>query len=239
MEVTSQEPPKFEYPLFQIGKLHSTPITVEVLLDDHPHIMEIDTGAAVSVISQCLYQQLYGTRPVKSTTVRLTLYGRTPLTVLGKSTVLVKHGGAEAKLPLIIVEGNGPSLLGRNWLEQLRLDWQAVHKLFKSALDQVLQKHQEVFNPGLGTLQGYEAKLHMGANAQPQFHKARSVPCSMKVLVEKELDRLEEEGIIELVTFSDWAAPIVPLLKADKSSVRICEDFKLTVNQASIPNSKG
>ena len=106
------------------------------------------------------------------------------------------------------MEGNGPSLL-----EQLCLDWQAVHKLFKSALDQVLQKHQEVFNPGLGTLQGYEAKIHMDANAQPQFHKVRSVPYSMKVLVEKELDYLEEEeGIIEPVTFSDWAAPIVSVL---------------------------
>ena len=233
VEVTSQEPPESEYPLFQIGKSRSTPITVEVLLDGHPHIMEIDTGAAVSVISQCSYQQLFGRRPVESTTVRLTLYRGTPLPVLGKSTVLVRHGGAEAKLPLIVVEGNGPSLLGRNWLEQLRLDWQAVHKLYESALDQVLQKHQEVFNPGLGTLQGYEAKIHMDANAQPRFHKARSVPYSMKVLVEKELDRLEEEGIIEPVTFSDWAAPIVPVLKADKSSVRICGDFKLTVNQAS------
>ena len=94
------------------------------------------------------------------------------------------------------MEGNGPGLL-----EQLCLDWQAVHKLFKSALDQVLQKHQEVFNPGLGTLQGYEAKIHMDANAQPRFHKARLVPYSIKVLVKKELDQLEEEGIIEPVTF--------------------------------------
>ena len=60
VEVTSPEPLESEYPLFQIGKLHSTPITVEVLLDDHPLIMEIDTGAAVSVISQCSYQQLLG-----------------------------------------------------------------------------------------------------------------------------------------------------------------------------------
>ena len=137
-----------------------------------------------------------------------------------QATVLVRHGGAEAKLPLIIVGGNRPSLL-----EQLCLDWQAVHKLFESALDQVLQKHQEVFNPGLGTLQGYEAKIHMDANAQPRFHKARLVPYSINVLVEKELDCLEEEGIIEPVPFSDWAASIVPVLKADKSSVHICGDF--------------
>ena len=52
-------------------------------------------------------------------------------------------------------------------------------------------------------------------------------------LVEKELERLVKLGIIEPVQFADWAAPIVPVLKADKRSVRICGDFKMTVNQAS------
>ena len=33
--------------------------------------------------------------------------------------------------------------------------------------------------------------------------------------------------------FADWAAPIVPVLKADKESLRICGDFKQTVNTAS------
>ena len=30
-----------------------------------------------------------------------------------------------------------------------------------------------------------------------------------------------------------WAAPIVPVLKADKSSVRICGDFRQTINPVS------
>lgn len=39
-------------------------------------------------------------------------------------------------------------------------------------------------------------------------------------------------GIIEPVQFSRWAAPIVPVLKEDKTA-RICGDYKLTVNQVS------
>ena len=46
------------------------------------------------------------------------------------------------------------------------------------------------------------------------------------------MENLEKEGIIEPVAFADWAAPIVPVVKLDKS-VRICGDFKMTINQAS------
>ena len=54
----------------------------------------------------------------------------------------------------------------------------------------------------------------------------------MKVKIEEELNRLVSLGILQPVQFSDWATPIVPVLKSDKS-VRICGDFKITVNPVS------
>ena len=49
--------------------------------------------------------------------------------------------------------------------------------------------------------------------------------------VNQELDRLEKAGVIEPIQFTDWAAPIVPVLKRD-GSLRICGDYKVTVNRA-------
>ena len=38
------------------------------------------------------------------------------------------------------------------------------------------------------------------------------------------------EGTLEPVEMSEWASPIVPVVKPDKKSVHICGDFKHTVN---------
>ncbi|XP_056135313.1 uncharacterized protein K02A2.6-like, partial [Lampris incognitus] len=66
---------------------------------------------------------------------------------------------------------------------------------------------------------------------KPVFRKARPVPYALKDAVEKELDRLEKAGIISKIDHSQWAAPIVVVPKLDKS-IRICGDYKVTVNQS-------
>ena len=50
-------------------------------------------------------------------------------------------------------------------------------------------------------------------DATPPFFKACSVLYSMQSLVDKELDKLVNEGVIEPIRFGEWAAPIVPILK--------------------------
>ena len=99
-------------------------------------------------------------------------------------------------------------------------------------MESICQSFPDVFQEGLGTLEGFKASIHVAEDAQPVFCKARPVPYALKPLVEQELDNLEKDGVISPIAFSDWAAPIVPVVKNNKS-VRICGDFKLTVNKVS------
>ena len=56
------------------------------------------------------------------------------------------------------------------------------------------------------------------------------MPYALRARVEDELERLVELGVLEPVQFADWAAPIVLCMKSNKSSIRICGDFKITIN---------
>lgn len=99
-------------------------------------------------------------------------------------------------------------------------------------LQEVLTRHEAVFKEGLGTWTGPPAKIHVDKDAVPRYYKPRPVPYALKEKVEVELERLLNDKIVEPVKFSEWAVPIVPVLKPD-NSVRICGDYKFTVNQAS------
>ena len=76
-------------------------------------------------------------------------------------------------------------------------------------------KHENVFKEKLETLKGPPAKIYVDKEEPPRFYKPRPVPYAMKPKVETEIDRLLKEDIIEPVKGSEWAAPIVPVLKPD------------------------
>ncbi len=227
---------EFEYSLFQLTSIgRSKPLEVEVELDGQPVAMEVDTGASLSIISEASYRYVWAAtdKVLEETPIQLRTYSGESLEVLGCLEVEVCYKEQKALLPLVVVAGDGPSLLGRDWLEQLRLDWKEIHRLHGDALQTVLARHPDVFQAELGTMRGYKATIDVDPEAKPRFCKACPVPYAMRQMVEDELDRLVREGITEPVQYAQWAAPIVPVLKSNKTSVQVCGDFRSSINQAS------
>eukprot|EP00731_Ephydatia_muelleri_P032474 Em0024g18a len=98
--------PKQTYNLFKLGARE--PLTVVVRVDDATLEMEVDTGAAASVIK-------------------------------------VKYKDRKARLDLLVVAGDGPSLMGRDWLDD--------------NLQSLLRKYAELFKEELGLVKGLTVKL--------------------------------------------------------------------------------
>ena len=146
---------------------------------------------------------------------------------MGARKVQVYYEGQMATLPLVVVEGNGPTLLGRNWLGSIRIDWCKIHYSPSAGIQNLLEKYDEVFEGKLGTFKGRPTKIVVDSDATPRFCKACTLPYAMRAKVEEEIEQLVSEGILEPVEYADWAAPVVAVLKSDQKSVRLCGDFRM------------
>ncbi|XP_035806354.2 uncharacterized protein K02A2.6-like [Amphiprion ocellaris] len=219
--------------MFNLKEPRAEPICATLQVNGKELQMEVDTGASASVISQATYHRLWrsgGAPALKETNIRLRQYTGECIPLLGAIEVNLAYQGQEATVRLLVVEGEGPSLLGRDVLQKICLNWRAIRYI--TEIGDILAKYAEVFKDELGTLRGTTVKLCVDPNAQPRFFKPCAVPYATKAKVEAELERLQQLGIIKPIEFSDWAAPIVPVLKGD-GEARICGDYKLTINQAS------
>ena len=98
----------------------------------------------------------------------------------------------------------------------------------KNSSSSLLNEFQEIFNDELGLIKPFEANFPA---ASPRFFHPRPVPYALKNAVEAELDRPVEVGVLKKVDHSDWATPLVVVPKGN-GKVRLCGDYKVTVNSA-------
>lgn len=182
--------------------------------------LELDTGSTVLVMSQNEFERNFGNAKLKPSLVKLKTYTGEPILPIGVMPVTVEYNDQCSKLDLYVVQTEGPALIERNWLRKLRLDWKSIKSLHftvpdglstQRKLEKVLYCAATVFQPGMGTLKHIKGKITLRKDSVP------------------ELDRLEAEGILSKVDWSPWATPVVPVSKKD-GSVRLCGDFKVSVN---------
>ena len=152
--------------------------------------MELDTGASVLLMSESEWKEKFSQHKLQPSNVQLKTYSGEPLNIMGQLQVHVECDDQHSKLPIQIVEGNGPMLL----------NWGTIKKVTND-LEQVLNNHNEVFKDELGTMQDTNAKLYVKPNCNPKFCKPRSVPHALKEGIEHELTRLENLGVLEKVRY--------------------------------------
>lgn len=88
--------------------------------------MELDTGAAVSLISKGKYDSNLQHIPLQPTDIILKTYTGEALAPVGVISVAVKLNNQSARLPLYVVNSDAPPLFGREWLRAIKLNWQDI-----------------------------------------------------------------------------------------------------------------
>ena len=87
-----------------------TEVTVQV--DGHALEMEVDTGSAGSLVSKDTFQRVWHSQSLQKSMVNLSTYSGEAVRVLCELKVEVQYGDQVDTLPLLVVEGDGPSLCG-------------------------------------------------------------------------------------------------------------------------------
>ena len=81
-----------------------------------------------------------------------------------------------------------------------------------------------------------EVNFELKQNVKPVFKPKRNVPFSSKEDIEIELQRLQENGVVEKVDYSEWESPTVYVKKKNKK-IRVCADFSKFLNHCLMDHS--
>jgi len=217
-----------------VSKVPPIPVTVKV--DGKDQSFELDTGSPFTMISVESAREVMNNveEKLKKSTVQIKSFTGHGVHVHGSLDVTIEYNNQCYDAEMLVTDYK-PTLLGSDLIEKLQMKVMKISCISENDddnLQAVLHKHQNVFNKELGKLKGFQAKIHVNDDTTPIFYQARQVPYAMRSKVEDELKRLEKETVIESVKYSEWAAPVVPVLKPN-GEIRLCGDYKVTVNRVS------
>lgn len=218
-----------ELPIFNLSAQKNLPFMVDVKLNNDWFLIELDTGATVSVLSEFLWFNKFRNQQLVPSELCLVSYTGDKIWPIGKCQINVTYNNVIKNIDFYVIKNGGPPLLGRNFTYEFKLNLTNVNYL-AGGVDAIFQEYPEVFTEKLGTFKTQKLHLSLKDGATPKFFRPRPLPYALKKRVDEELENLIKNNIIESVPYSDWGTPIVPVIKKD-GSVRICGDYKVTLNQ--------
>jgi hypothetical protein len=128
-------------------------------------------------------------------------------------------------------------LLGRDFMAKFGIKLTTVennnsisYDHYAREVQELLHVYSDLFSGGLGRFNKFKIILRLKDNVAPVFFKPRPVPFALKHKVDEELERLVNLGILVPVNFSEYATPIVPVLK-ENGKIKIAGDYSVTLNR--------
>nr|CAD2179625.1 unnamed protein product [Meloidogyne enterolobii] len=209
----------------------------------------LDSGAQLSCINERTWREIGSPKLSEPNYCGKTFTG-SEFKIVGKFNCIVELEEAKEIL-LVHVTKEKLNLFGLPWIVKLEkklgrpivttikpyqeskeiLAIECIEEIRAKIEIELQKKFKNVFSEGLGYCRMSKAHLELKANAKPVFVKARPVPIGVKDAIEKELNRLEKMGAIKPIEFSDWAAPILAVKKAN-GKIRVCMDYSTGLNKA-------
>ncbi|XP_056022138.1 uncharacterized protein LOC130055014 [Ostrea edulis] len=208
----------------QVRSVGKTPMTSRMVNQKNCRLM-IDTGARVNILDEKTHIYL-GSPKLKKDKIKLLPYGGgNQLEVLGNCELEVETKNKYGIFRFHVVKGSHGALLGYTTAYQLEL----VHVVSHITQPKLEAKYPEVFKDKIGKYTGKPVKLHIDLDVKPVAQRNRRTPFHLRPKVEKEIQTLLDQDIIEKVgnTPTPWVSPIVTPPKKNPNEIRLCIDMRL------------
>ena len=213
------------------GKVQKQP-RFKVKIDGTWIVMTADSGSSVNILDETDLKKMTRQPTLNVTSTRVYPYrSKTPLTMLGKFDAdIATEDGKTSRETIYVTAGNGGSLL--SWQTSLNLELISVATPLTSSderpeINRLINEYSDLFT-GLGKLKGFQVKLHIDETVQPVAQPHRRIPFHVRKQLERQLDRDEENGVIEKVEGpTPWVSPVVVAPKPKQpGSIRMCVDMR-------------
>ena len=187
----------------------------------------VDSGATCNVMGETAFKALFRGKQLLPSCRRLFAYGSgTPMRVVGHFKTAVSFGDVTvADVIFYVIPGSHKTLLGKETSEEVGL-LRVGPEVSSVASDRDFADKYPMLFRGLGKLRDFQLELHVDPDVRPVAQRARRIPLALQHAVEKKLEELLQQEIIEKVSGpTPWVSPIVCAPKKN-GDVRLCVDMR-------------
>ncbi|UYV67231.1 K02A2.6-like, partial [Cordylochernes scorpioides] len=185
------------------------PYLMELKVEGNFIKFEMDTGSGLTLISEKDFKNSLQHLKLEKASIIVRTYDGTVVPILGKINVKVECQDITYKLRALVVKGEKRALMGREWINRLKLGCFAVkHMPVEITIEKILKENQALFAETTEPIKGFTFSVNM-CDVNPIFHKARPVPFAIRPAVTEALDKMVAKGYLCEVASSKWATPVV------------------------------
>ena len=163
----------------------------------------IDTGSPINIMDQPTYERLRNPPALdRCGTTYYAFKSKVPIPTMGQFCSFINSRQGKRRAEFVVVKGEANCLLGYRTTMDLGI-FKFVNQLEQIVRDdkkaQVAKMFPYLFTDKIGCLKGYEVKLEVDETVKPVRQAQRPVPFHIRGAVEREIGRLVQEGVLELI----------------------------------------
>lgn len=129
---------------------------------------EVDSGAAVTIVSKHFLKNNLPNIEIKKSNLQLIAYCKTTITVMGYAEVRVRYQNIIKVLRMYIVDTDREPLMGREWIRHLQVQLSnTLHSLATNTLQIILEEYERKLIANSRKMKNIQARLTLKEGAQP------------------------------------------------------------------------